>query len=362
MTMIDLPDAPWQDGFRAGDHGSKGVWTTDDLDAAIQDFSPAFEAAPINVDHIPDGASKGWIAALRRVGDLLQWKPRKIDAQLKADVDDEKFIRQSIELYRKHPKTGRPYVRGIALLGNAAPAVRGLRPVKFSDNTEGFNDEAGNEIVRLECSFSGGTMADAKKPQDQDGVTKFTAEEFQAAKTENVELKTKVGQLEGEIASFKANDAKKDAQIQAFGSQIAELQKFAAGQEQKAREAEVDAFLKGLTSGPNPKLTPAEAALERAALFHASREAVIPFGEKGEKFSQFDLMKKSLEARQPVAKFGDQVPGGDVTNVNGAEKFAEKARAAVLEAVKNGVLKSAHGVEAARYEAKVFSDLQKGAN
>jgi len=357
--VIDLKDAEWQDGFRAGDHGGKGVWTREDIDAAVEDFSPSFEAAPINTDHEDGGPAKGWIGALRRVGDVLQWKPRKIDAQLKADVDAERYIRQSIELYRKHPKTGRPYVRGIALLGNSAPAVRGLRPVKFSDNVEGYKDEAGNELVRLECDFMGGSMAAEKKPQDQDaGVIKFTAEEFQAAKTENEALKSQVVKLQSDLETFKSTDAKKDQQIQAFAGQIAELQNFVIEERRKAHEARVDGLITKWSTGKAPKVTPAEVAKLKPALMHASTEASIQFGDK--QVSAFDVLVDAIEARPAMAVFGEVAKDRDPSQPVSRDEVRAKVQQRIKDAVKQGILKSETGPQAAMFADKATKELMQG--
>lgn len=120
--------------FRAGDYGSRGVWSEDDLERIASDYSPQVHEAPITLDHSQSGPALGWVRALRRVGQALVARLGGLDAEFLKRLKDGAFKKRSVELYRQAPATGRPYLRAVTFLGAAAPAVKGLADPVFTEN------------------------------------------------------------------------------------------------------------------------------------------------------------------------------------------------------------------------------------
>lgn len=146
------PDAPSTDAsnapdeielevFRAGDYGARGDWPAERLDAIAADYDPDLHEAPVTLDHAQTGPALGWVAGVRRSGDRLVARVRAAGRELIDALRRGTFKKRSVELYPALPETGRPYLKAVSLLGAAAPAVRGLRDPRFSE--EGAPDEAG---------------------------------------------------------------------------------------------------------------------------------------------------------------------------------------------------------------------------
>jgi hypothetical protein len=121
--------------FRAGDYGSRGVWSEDDLERIAADYSPQVHEAPVTLDHSQSGPALGWVRALRRVGQALVARLGGLDAEFLTRLKDGAFKKRSVELYRQAPGTGRPYLRAVTFLGAAAPAVKGLADPVFAEES-----------------------------------------------------------------------------------------------------------------------------------------------------------------------------------------------------------------------------------
>jgi hypothetical protein len=127
-------DSPEIEIFRAGDYGTRGTYTPTDLEHIARDYDPARLDAPLTLDHAQAGPAHGWITGLRCIGDRLLARLHGLGHAVRQLVATGAYRRCSIELLRRHPDTGRPYLRAVTLLGAATPAVHGLQPVRFSDD------------------------------------------------------------------------------------------------------------------------------------------------------------------------------------------------------------------------------------
>lgn len=90
------------------------------------------EAAPINFDHAFGGPALGWIEALAVRDGLLWVRPVELSQEVVQGIASGRYRRASIELTTKHPETGGWYLNGLAVLGNAKPAIKGLPALRLS--------------------------------------------------------------------------------------------------------------------------------------------------------------------------------------------------------------------------------------
>jgi hypothetical protein len=130
--------------FRAGDYGTRGRFADADLDAIAADYSPQRHEAPVTLDHRQDGPADGWVAALRRIGDRLVATLTQLSPRLRSLLASGAYRKRSVELYRAHRDTGRPYLKAVSFLGAAAPEVKGLADPIFAEqspDTVTFNEE-----------------------------------------------------------------------------------------------------------------------------------------------------------------------------------------------------------------------------
>jgi len=129
-------EGQWIDVFRAGDYGEKGSYTPADLDAVVDNYNPAEHEAPVVIGHPEhDAPAFGWVAGLRRVGDMLQAKLRQLPPQFESLVRQGQFKKRSVAFYQ----TARGLaLRHLAFLGAMPPAVKGLKDLRlceFRDNS-----------------------------------------------------------------------------------------------------------------------------------------------------------------------------------------------------------------------------------
>ncbi len=123
----------WIDAFRAGTHGAKGTFTTADIDRIVASYQPGgAHEAPICIGHPKSNAPAfGWVAKVRRLGDLLQFQSHQVNPQFEEMVEAGSFKKRSASFYTDDAGkiTG---LRHIAFLGAQPPEVKGLADIQFS--------------------------------------------------------------------------------------------------------------------------------------------------------------------------------------------------------------------------------------
>lgn len=116
------------EAFKAGDYGDKGSYSVDDLDAIAASYNPSLHSAALKFDHIDQGPAAGWVSRVYRSGEKLLVDVVNASKEA-ADGLIGAWKNRSAEIYRDFEGTGKPYLRGLALLGSAAPHVKGLAHV-----------------------------------------------------------------------------------------------------------------------------------------------------------------------------------------------------------------------------------------
>lgn len=129
--------------FRTGDYGAKGTYSEADLQQMAADYRPDLLEAPLTFDHAQAGPAYGWVSRLRCDGDRLIVALKGVPQAVRDLVSGGAYKRRSVELFRKLPHTGRPYLRAVSLLGAATPEVKGLRDICFA----AANDECHVELL-----------------------------------------------------------------------------------------------------------------------------------------------------------------------------------------------------------------------
>ncbi len=157
--MSTIPETFDIEVFRTGDYGDKGSFAKDDLEQIADDYVADRHEAPVTLDHRQNGPAEGWVTQLRRVGDRLIATLDRLSPELRERLSTGSYKKRSIELYRKHPDTERPYLKAVSFLGAAAPAVRGLSdPVFADDNTsilqEPEGDDESSPVTAVSCGDS----------------------------------------------------------------------------------------------------------------------------------------------------------------------------------------------------------------
>lgn len=131
--------------FRPGAHtamsGEALAFSADDLAATAAAYDPSLHEAPIVVGHPRhDAPAYGWVGTLAVQEGALAATPVQVDPAFAELVGAGRFKKVSASFYRPdapgNPKPGVWYLRHVGFLGAQPPAVKGLRPVAFSDSDE----------------------------------------------------------------------------------------------------------------------------------------------------------------------------------------------------------------------------------
>lgn len=125
--------------FKTGIHkdskGNTKSWTVKELDAIAGKYNNQnpdnFHEAPIVIGHPKSNAPAwGWIDSLKRIGEVLYAKPKKLVNEFSEWVKEGRYKKRSISLYPDLT------LRHIGFLGAMPPAVKGLPDTEFAENEE----------------------------------------------------------------------------------------------------------------------------------------------------------------------------------------------------------------------------------
>lgn len=141
--------------FRPGTHtascGTKVEFTEDDLKRAVAAYSAALYAAPFVIGHPKtEDRAYGFAETLSYTDGHVVAHPDKVNPQFAEAVKSGAFRNRSASWYMPdHPNNPVPgvlYPKHIGFLGAAAPALKGLGDVEFSEAVE-FKAEEHPELV-----------------------------------------------------------------------------------------------------------------------------------------------------------------------------------------------------------------------
>ncbi len=129
--------------FRAGTHtdmnGKTITFNREDLIATAAAYNPANHEAPIVIGHPEtDDPAYGWIDRFEVIDDELVAIPVQVEPVFGEMVDNGRFKKVSMSFYEpnnpNNPKQGVWYPKHLGFLGATPPAIKGLKPIQFSEN------------------------------------------------------------------------------------------------------------------------------------------------------------------------------------------------------------------------------------
>ena len=207
--------------FKIGTHTSdKGItkdYSLDDLNFIAQSYNPQEDEAPIVVGHpIDNSPAYGWVSSLEVTedGKLVADAPdEKIHPDFLSAVQEGRYKKRSISL------TPEGKLRHIGFLGGAAPAVKGLADIQFSQpsstviefDLDTITDKSNNDdSVTLSASSRAESMDEESDTfhsiQSQLNSINSTIKQLSNnfSEVQNNELSTKFNLLSNEINSLKS--------------------------------------------------------------------------------------------------------------------------------------------------------------
>ncbi len=128
--------------FRAGTHtdmnGKTITFNREHLIATANAYNKAVHEAPIVIGHPQtDDPAYGWIDRFEVVDDELIAIPTQVEPVFGEMVDNGRFKKVSMSFYEpnnpNNPKRGVWYPKHLGFLGATPPAIKGLKPIEFSE-------------------------------------------------------------------------------------------------------------------------------------------------------------------------------------------------------------------------------------
>lgn len=325
----------WVEIFRAGDYGEKGVWTRDDLDKTIANFSAGVWNPPAVFGHPKeDDPAQGWVADLRRVGDVLEARFTQTSDELESSVRNGRFPNRSAAFYLDARGTG-PVLRHVGFLGATPPEVKGLEPVNFSDGefvAIEFSEEETMDPQQIKNSIRDYFAELFGRRERRDGDATFTEAQVQERITAATKPLTDAinglrkefqeGVREAREAAQNANAEGARAKARAFVDKLKAANKWVPA----LSEMGLDAVLEDLAvSGRKIKFGEAgkqkeEMSFDRLCAFLESQNAIVPKG---------DLVVRTGKNRSKVIRFNEtrnvQIDPSSLAINNRAEEIVSES-------------------------------------
>ena len=196
--------------FKAGKY-PQGTFTKREITAIAKNYDPKFCEAPITIDHKQSGPAFGWVENVKAEGEKLMVSFKEVPEAFEKDVNEGKYKKVSVELYRNLEGKG-AYLKAVSFLGAATPQVKGLEPIKFMESE-----------------------SDVYEFNSDEEPEQFSEEEI-------VELKNQVAELESQLAKFKENNKKLETikslkeKISSLTDEVASFKEKAQGKEEIEQE------------------------------------------------------------------------------------------------------------------------------
>ena len=287
--------------FKAGTY-PQGKFTKKEIAQIAKNYDPQFCEAPITIDHQQSGPAYGWVDTVKADGDKLKVSFKEVPEEFEKDVNDGKYKKVSVELYRNLEGKG-AYLKAVSFLGAAIPQVKGLEPIKFMESE-----------------------ADTFEFNAEDEPEQFSQQEIE-------DLKNQVADLEKQLATFKESNKKLETikslkeKISALSDEVATFKEKAQGKEEIEKELndiktslkkkEFEEFIdKQIEKGT---LVPANKNIVLSVL--QELDNVKKFGEDSTVVLDFKSFIESLPNQIKYGEFATKEKQTDQTNED-VEKFA----------------------------------------
>ena len=268
--------------FKTGTY-PQGKFTKKDIEKIAENYDPKFCEAPITIDHVQSGPAFGWVENVKAEDDKLKVSFKDVPEEFEKEVNAGKYKKVSVELYRNLEGKG-AYLKAVSFLGAATPQVKGLEPIKFIDSEADFYE------------FEADIETDT-----------FTEKEVE-------EMKTKITDLENQLAKFKEINKKTETikslkeKISALNAEIETFKEKADGKE--AIEQELNNIKTVLKEQEYTKFI--DEQIEKKTLVPANKRTILSifneldnikqFGEDSTVVSDF---KSFIESLKPQINYGE---------------------------------------------------------
>lgn len=255
--------------FKAGTY-PQGKFSKEQIEEIAKNYDPSFCEAPITLDHEQSGPAFGWVDSLKAEKGVLKATFKDVTDDLKSFVNDGKYKKVSVEIYR-NLEGKKPYLKAVSFLGASIPQVKGMESVQFKEGeSDVYTFEVASEDDKPEKKDDEKEIQDLKN-QVNDLEEKINTFKQQENSNETIKsLKTKVEDLTNQLATFKEKASDKG-----------EIQKELDNLKNKIRDNEFENFI--------------EKQLEKGILIPANKDVVIKIFKELGNVKKFDSTSNAVE-------------------------------------------------------------------
>ena len=255
--------------FKAGTY-PQGKFTKDQIEEIAKNYDPSFCEAPITLDHEQSGPAFGWVESLKAEKGVLKAAFKDVTEDLKSFVNDGKYKKISVEIYREL-EGKKPYLKAVSFLGASIPQVKGMETVQFKEGeSDVYTFEVAAESDKPDKKDEEKEILDLKNQVNDLEEKINTFKEKESSKDTISNLKTKVEELTDELATFKEKASNKD-----------DIQKELDCLKNKIRDNEFDNFV--------------EKQLEKGILIPANKDVVLKIFKELDNVKKFDSTSSAVE-------------------------------------------------------------------
>lgn len=378
-------------GQRVDSQGRTWNFSSDVLDEVIQEYDPAVFKAPLTIGHPKvNEPAYGWVNGLNRDSvnaELIQATPINVEPAFAAMVNEQRFPKVSASFFTPdhpaNPKPGKWYLRHVAFLGAAAPAIPGIKPASLDPANFSANDD---DLVTIEFNASdfdaSGFFSGVLRNLRDFLLTKFGAEDadkvvpnYLVADVERMNVRNELTQSSpgfaapaneeppsdntGESTVTKKTDDAADKQTADFAareSSLAAREQAIADKEAAAKRAAITAFADKVVGDRRVGLDKRDGLIEFMATLDDDRTVSFS-AEDGKNVSQPSAtwFREFVEGLSPEVNFSEcGAPGDEPVD------FSENPGALAKAATTYQAEMAAKGVQVSATEA--VKHIQKGAS
>ena len=255
--------------FKAGTY-PQGKFTKEQIEEIAKNYDPSFCEAPITLDHEQSGPAFGWVESVKAEKGVLKATFKDVTEDLKTFVNDGKYKKISVEIYREL-EGKKPYLKAVSFLGASIPQVKGMEAVQFKEGeSDVYTFEVATEESKPDKKDEEKEIQDLKN-QVNDLEEKINTFKEKETSTENIKsLKTKVEELTDELATFKEKASGKE-----------DIKKELDYLKNKIRDNEFDNFV--------------EKQLEKGILIPANKDVVLKIFKELDNVKKFDSTSSAVD-------------------------------------------------------------------
>ncbi|WP_282265942.1 hypothetical protein [Stenotrophomonas sp. PS02298] len=314
--------------FRAGTHvdasGREVNFTAADLKVIAEGYDPALSPAPVVIGHPKtDAPAYGWLGGLSVQGDVLFAEETEVDAAFNEARKAGRYKNRSASFYLpdspSNPKPGQLYIKHVGWLGGAAPAVKGLKAVAFSESDEGVVSFAMSDrrwgfrtAADMFRRFRDWMIAEKGLETADQVLPSWQIESLDEAAQPDVEATVRSFTAPSDSLDSAAEFAERERALDEREERIQQIELQHAQAAQQARRDDVIAFVDGLVKD-GCRVLPTQRATVVELILALPTATPLAFGEGDGHVEQPapELMRSFLASLPKQLDFSERAGGAD---------------------------------------------------